>query len=188
MVFQPDLLRAEIVPKGLGYLNHFISIEEEHKLINHLKEINWQKVKMFGIEAKRRVAHFGMDYSYESRILTPTSEAPDYLRSLMIKSAQALNVEADDLKEILISHYPVGAPIGWHKDSAQFESLIGISLGSDCVMKFRRVRSHETLRFELVLEQRSAYILKGEARWQWQHHIPPVKHERYSITMRTLRK
>lgn len=188
MVFQPDLLRADIIPKGLAYIDQFISIEEETVLINHLKKINWQKVNMYGVEAKRRVAHFGLDYSYESRILTPTSEAPDFLRPLLIKSSQALNVEADDLKEVLISHYPVGAPIGWHKDSPQFESLIGISLGSDCLMKFRRVMPQETLRFNLVLERRSAYILQGEARWHWQHHIPPVKHDRYSITMRTLKE
>lgn len=187
MVFQPDLLREDLIPKGLTYINHFVSNQEETELIKHLKNIHWQKVNMYGVEAKRRVAHFGLDYSYESRILTPTSLAPDFLRPLMIKSAQALHVGVDDLKEILISHYPVGAPIGWHKDSPQFESLIGVSLGSDCLMKFRRIMPQGTLRFNLVLGRCSAYILKEEARWQWQHYIPPVKYDRYSITMRTLK-
>jgi alkylated DNA repair dioxygenase AlkB len=35
------------------------------------------------------------------------------------------------------------------------------------------------------LEPRSAYILRGAARWQYQHSIPAVKTLRYSITFRT---
>jgi alkylated DNA repair dioxygenase AlkB len=40
---------------------------------------------------------------------------------------------------------------------------------------------------ELVLAPRSAYVMQGEIRWQWQHHIPPTRQLRYSITLRTLR-
>lgn len=38
------------------------------------------------------------------------------------------------------------------------------------------------------LEPRSAYIIQGPARSQWQHSIPPTKTLRYSITFRTLRR
>jgi hypothetical protein len=31
------------------------------------------------------------------------------------------------------------------------------------------------------------YVLSGPARTQWQHHIPPVTKERWSMTFRTLR-
>jgi alkylated DNA repair protein (DNA oxidative demethylase) len=40
---------------------------------------------------------------------------------------------------------------------------------------------------ELTLEPCSAYVLSGPARTQWQHHIPPVTQERWSMTFRTLR-
>ena len=40
---------------------------------------------------------------------------------------------------------------------------------------------------ELSLEPRSAYVLSGPARAQWQHHIPAVTQERWSMTFRTLR-
>jgi alkylated DNA repair dioxygenase AlkB len=33
----------------------------------------------------------------------------------------------------------------------------------------------------------SAYLMRGSARWDWQHSIPPVDKLRYSITFRTLR-
>jgi alkylated DNA repair dioxygenase AlkB len=38
----------------------------------------------------------------------------------------------------------------------------------------------------LELAPRSAYILRGDARWRWQHSIPPARALRYSITFRTL--
>jgi hypothetical protein len=39
--------------------------------------------------------------------------------------------------------------------------------------------------FALELAPRSAYMLHDEARWGWQHHVPPTKVLRYSITFRT---
>jgi len=38
----------------------------------------------------------------------------------------------------------------------------------------------------LVLEPRSTYVLRDEARWRWQHAISPTKALRYSITFRTM--
>ena len=39
----------------------------------------------------------------------------------------------------------------------------------------------------LVLEPRSAYVMRGIARWGFQHSIAPTTELRYSITFRTLR-
>jgi alkylated DNA repair dioxygenase AlkB len=46
----------------------------------------------------------------------------------------------------------------------------------------RRSASHE-----IVLARRSAYLLTGESRSAYEHHIPAVAALRYSITFRTLR-
>jgi alkylated DNA repair dioxygenase AlkB len=46
----------------------------------------------------------------------------------------------------------------------------------------RRSASHE-----IVLARRSAYLLTGDARSRFEHHIPPVTERRYSITFRTRR-
>jgi alkylated DNA repair dioxygenase AlkB len=35
------------------------------------------------------------------------------------------------------------------------------------------------------LQPRSAYVLRGAARWDWQHSIAPTPALRYSITLRT---
>jgi alkylated DNA repair dioxygenase AlkB len=39
-----------------------------------------------------------------------------------------------------------------------------------------------------ILEQRSAYLLRGAARCDWEHSIPPAEELRYSVTFRTLRR
>jgi alkylated DNA repair dioxygenase AlkB len=54
-------------------------------------------------------------------------------------------------------------------------------------MRFRRGRTRAWQTAEITLEPRSAYVLSGPARTQWQHHIPPVPEERWSVTFRTLR-
>jgi hypothetical protein len=35
---------------------------------------------------------------------------------------------------------------------------------------------------------RSIYLLRGTARWGWQHSVSPTKLLRYSITLRTSRR
>ena len=62
----------------------------------------------------------------------------------------------------------------------------GVSLGTAARMRFRRyphVRGAKT--YELTMEPRSAYLLRGAMRWNWQHSIPPTPALRYSITFRT---
>ena len=40
-------------------------------------------------------------------------------------------------------------------------------------------------RVTIEVEPRSIYLLRGPARWQWQHSIAPTRALRYSITFRT---
>ena len=54
-------------------------------------------------------------------------------------------------------------------------------------MRLRRGPADDRVAYELVLEPRSAYVLAGESRWKWEHHVPPAKELRYSITFRSLR-
>ena len=36
-----------------------------------------------------------------------------------------------------------------------------------------------------MLDRRSVYLMRGESRQGYEHHIPPVAHLRYSVTFRT---
>jgi alkylated DNA repair dioxygenase AlkB len=53
-------------------------------------------------------------------------------------------------------------------------------------MRFRRAADETRETSEVALAPRSAYLLAGEARWAWQHMIPPAQDLRHSITFRTL--
>ena len=96
----------------------------------------------------------------------------------------------------LVNEYRPGSPIGWHRDAPQYDIVAGISLLSPCPMKFRPYRSSASTELqsrrrsathELVLARRSAYLMTGESRTAYEHHIPPVAEFRYSVTFRTLR-
>ena len=69
----------------------------------------------------------------------------------------------DELAEILITEYPAGAGIGWHRDAPNFgPAVVGLSLGSACRFRFRREYAGKMESFTATLEPRSAYILGGE--------------------------
>ena len=68
--------------------------------------------------------------------------------------------------------------------------MVGISLAAPCRLRFRPYPpkpGRAVDGFEPRLEPRSIYVLRDDARWRWQHHVPPTKALRYSITFRTLR-
>ena len=44
----------------------------------------------------------------------------------------------------------------------------------------------ETRLSSLIVEPRSAYLLRGPSRTEWEHSIPAVDALRYSITFRSL--
>ena len=100
--------------------------------------------------------------------------------------------DAQEFVELLVTDYPPGAPIGWHRDAPGFDIIVGVSLLSECTMQFRQwpLEKPATKRvkpLKQILEPRSAYILRGRSRTCWQHRIPPVRQRRLSITFRTLR-
>jgi alkylated DNA repair dioxygenase AlkB len=91
------------------------------------------------------------------------------------------------LQQVSLILYPPGAAIGWHKDRFIFGEVIGISLLSACMLRFRKRVGAQWVRSSIVLEPRSAYLLQGPSRTEWEHSIPAVASLRYSITLRNLR-
>ena len=87
---------------------------------------------------------------------------------------------------MLINEYRPAAGIGWHRDKAQFDEVVGVSLLAPCSLRFRRKAGATWERASLTVEPRSAYLLSGPARNLWEHSIPALDQLRYSITLRTL--
>lgn len=185
-----DVTKSPSAPQTLKFQAEFITEAEEASLLEEVRKLNWREVKMHGVVAKRKVAHFGVDYTFDRRSVSPTHSIPNFLKALVTRVASFMNLPAEKIGEVLITHYPAGAAIGWHRDAPPFgDAVAGISLLSDCTMKFRRkVADGEYEIFKLPLPRRSAYLFADDARWKWEHTISQHKAERYSITFRTLRE
>jgi alkylated DNA repair dioxygenase AlkB len=87
-----------------------------------------------------------------------------------------------------VTEYSPGAPIGWHRDKAMFGDVVGISLLSSCLFRMRRKAGDKWERYSRTLDPRSAYLMRGPSRTEWEHSIPPVDALRYSITFRNFRE
>src|SRR2546428_8966624 len=90
------------------------------------------------------------------------------------------------MAEVLVTHYPPGAGIGWHRDAPAFGVVVGVSLLGACRFRFQQGRGVARRPRAVTLAPGPAYVLDGAARWQWQHTIPPGRGERYSVTFRPL--
>ncbi len=183
------------VPAGFQYRDDFVTVDQESSLIEGIDGVEFSTFEMRGVAARRRVAFFGASYDAGG---VPVAPLPTFLLPLRDTLARWANVAAEAFAMALINQYPPGAPIGWHRDAPQYDMVAGLSLLSSGRMKFRpyvsprdlatksgrrRVATHE-----ITLERRSAYLMTGEARSRFEHHIPAVNALRYSITFRTLRR
>lgn len=181
------LFPIDNLPEGLLYQPDFLSEGEEDELVRIFRELPFQAFDFHGYTAKRRVLEFGFEYDFTTRRATPTQSFPVFLSSMRERAARFAGISAADLVEGMVTEYSSGAPIGWHRDAPQFGVVIGISLASTSRMRFKPYKA-EGKPIALTLERRSIYVMRGPARWKFQHSIPPVKELRYSITFRTLHR
>jgi DNA oxidative demethylase len=176
-------------PQGLVFREDFLAPEEECALLAELERLAFDEIRIRGVAARRTARHFGVDYDYESRRPVQAAEPiPPWLEPLRKRCARLAGVEPEELAEALVQRYPPGSTIGWHRDAPAFGTVVGVSLASACRLRFRRGPQGARAAFALELPPLSAYVLAGEARWSWQHSIPPAPALRYSITFRTLRR
>lgn len=177
------------LPPGFHYYSDFISRIEEVQLIREIEKVPLRTFIFQGFEAKRKVASFGYDWNFTNRRLTKGKAVPANFRPLIEKVTQRLSLRADDIGEVLLTEYPAGSVINWHRDAPPFKLIAGISLNSDSVF---RLRPHDKMKqgrnsvLSIALKRRSLYVLSGESRTDWEHSITPVHDLRYSITLRTI--
>ena len=128
--------QTQIFPDGFSYSPEFLSEAEESILVNLISNISLHTFIFQGFEAKRKVASFGYDYSFDKRTLTKGRQIPvefDWL----IDKVKTYSGIAEDIAELLITEYPPRSVINWHRDAPPFDIIIGISLSADCVFRFR---------------------------------------------------
>jgi alkylated DNA repair dioxygenase AlkB len=178
-------------PEGFSYYPDFLTTQEEEKLYQAISGVELHDFNFQGFIAKRKVASFGYDYSFDKRTLTKGKEIPQIFSSLIDKVSTYINIPSNDFAELLVTQYPVGSVINWHRDAAPFDIIAGISILSDCIFRLRSHNKAKQSRSSIIsfpVTRRSLYVMQGPARSDWQHSISPVKEIRYSITLRTLKK
>lgn len=176
------------LPEGFRYRPELIDAADEAALLTHLRELPFREFEFHGYTGKRRVVSFGWHYDFSARHLGRADEMPEYLLTLREAAAAFAGLGAEEFPHVLVTEYGRGAGIGWHRDKAVFGKVVGVSLLAPCVLRLRRAMSAKKWeRVKVVAEPRSAYLLSGPARTEWEHSIPQVESLRYSITFRTLR-
>jgi alkylated DNA repair dioxygenase AlkB len=184
---QTDLFATPTgLPEGFRYYPNVLSLEEEEALARELAKLPFKPFDFHGYLANRQVVSFGYRYDYARRAVVEAAPFPSFLGSLRRKIAETFGRPADAFHQVLINEYRRGAGIGWHRDKAQFDEVVGVSLLAPCSLRFRREAGDTWERASLTLEPRSAYLLSGPARTVWEHSIPALYRLRYSITLRTL--
>ena len=174
-------------PEGIVYRPELLSPDEEAALLELLASLRFDPIVLRGQEARRTARHYGLGYDYDSRTPAPGEPIPGWLLPARGRAAELAGHDPEELVEALVQRYPPGSTIGWHRDAPAFGTVVGLSLGGACRLRFQRGRGDGRCVWEVVLEPRSGYVLAGKARTSWQHSIPPTKELRYSITFRTLR-
>jgi alkylated DNA repair dioxygenase AlkB len=160
---------------GLQYIRDFIDQKKHDDLLCQIDSAPWLT------ELKRRVQHYGYKYDYKSRSVNhsmhigPLPQWAEELAHLLFE--RRLTPERPD--QVIVNEYRRGQGIANHVDCVPCfaDTIISLSLGSACVMKFTNKETHHV--FPLLLEPRSLVILQGEARFDWMHGIPARKTDQY---------
>ncbi len=104
------------------------------------------------------------------------------LRAMLSKEEYRvlLDPETSLGRQVILNLYRPGEGISPHIDlPARYgDGIIGVCLGSECVMDLERELDGTTRRHAVYLPERTVYCLSGEARWEWRHGIPSRLYDR----------
>jgi alkylated DNA repair dioxygenase AlkB len=163
-----------------------VTVAEEAAMLTEFEQLHFEPFQFHGYVGLRQVIYFGLAYDFAAGRLQPAPPIPDFLIPLRQRAEAFAGLAPGDFGHVLINAYHPGAPIGWHRDRPQFEDVVGVSLGAAGRFRFRRKTGEKWERAALTVEPRSAYLLRGPSRWDWQHSLPPAEGLRYSVTFRSL--
>jgi alkylated DNA repair dioxygenase AlkB len=122
--------------------------------------------------------------------LSEAPPIPEFLLPLRDRVARLASVAPECVQHGMVAEYQPATPLGWHRDVPDFEVIMGVSLLGHARLRLRPWPPPRNARTTLAIDlaPRSAYVLRDEARWHWQHAVSPTKELRYSVTFRTRRQ
>jgi alkylated DNA repair protein (DNA oxidative demethylase) len=181
-----SLLFEEPLIAGLRYEEDLINEAEEKTILDRLMTLELAPFRFHGFVGNRKTQSFGWRYDFDDASFTRTEAVPEWLQPVRERAAQIAGVQPHDFVHVLLARYDPGAGIGWHRDRDVFDKVVGISVNTAATLRFRQRTGSGFRRASLRVEPRSAYLISGESRWEWEHSIAPGDRLRFSITFRTL--
>jgi alkylated DNA repair dioxygenase AlkB len=175
-------------PGGFRYQDEMIPEPTERALLEVFASLPFEPFKFHQYTGNRRVVSYGWKYDYTHRKIDRVDDIPPFLFEARRIAADFAGLPPDQLQQALVTEYSPGAAIGWHRDKPEYGEIVGISLLAPCTFRLRRKAGARWDRFNMIAQPRSAYVLTGSARNEWEHSIPAVDALRYSITFRNLRQ
>jgi alkylated DNA repair protein alkB family protein 8 len=159
----------ETLVPGLLVFRDFIDDSTEQELMDEIDAQIWV------VDYDRRLQYYGFRNELESPydLVEFPIPFPPHVRKLSesIVAQKILSIQPD---QVIINEYLPGQGIRPHKDRNYFENQIGgVNLGSGCIMRFIKVNGGNVV--DVEIPRRSLYVMQDEARYKWQHAIPPRK-------------
>jgi alkylated DNA repair dioxygenase AlkB len=187
-LFDLPLAPRRPMPEGFRYQADLVTPEEERSLVASFQDLPFKPYEHLGYFGNRRIAGFGWRQDVEGRMVETGEPIPEMLLPLLDKVAAFTGLARETFRHALVTEYSPGAGIGWHRDRPPAVAIAGVSLVSPCTFRLRRKTGDKWDRASILAAPRSAYLMSGPARSDWEHSIPEVEALRYSVTFRTVRR
>ncbi len=162
--------------QGLRYVTDFLSVNEQEAAVRHIDGQSWRN------DLERRVQHYGWRYDYRARTVGHDMHIGP-LPAWLLGIAERLYAETHLFERVpdqaIVNEYQPGQGIAMHADRQCFGPTVAtVSLGDAWRMDLRPAGGKADTRVDILLEQGSALLMTGDARWRWFHGIAKRQKER----------
>ncbi|GEO20532.1 alpha-ketoglutarate-dependent dioxygenase AlkB family protein [Cyclobacterium qasimii] len=187
-----------LLPFG-GTVNYYGKIFDQKRANEFLsilmQTIEWKNDEaiIFGkkIITKRKVAWYGEE-AFEYTYSKTTKSALPWTQALLELKHSIENLTEDTFNSCLLNLYHDGNEgMAWHsdgeKDLKKQGAIASLSFGAE--RKFSFKHKETKTKSELILENGSLLIMKGDTQTNWLHRLPPSKriiNPRINLTFRTI--
>jgi alkylated DNA repair dioxygenase AlkB len=160
---------------GLTYIPDFIQENEQTRLLEIIDQQQWST------KEQRRIQEYGYKYDYKNGSFVSSTylgKLPDWIQNIANQLSEN-GLMANVPEQVIINEYQPGQGIVSHIDCIPCfgNTIIILSLGSDCVMNFTHSQTQEQVK--ILLRPGSLLVSQGEARYVWSHGILACKQDSY---------
>jgi len=196
-LFSSEWIKLDLQDADITYYHYLYKEDEALKLFDILlNETNWKQdsITLFGKKYPQPrltswCGEIDKDYSYSGINM----KAEPFTKTLLDIKSRAEELSEEKFNGVLLNLYRNGNDSnGWHSDDEKELGtnpvIASVSLGADRVFKLKH-KIDPTAKHDIILENGSLLIMRGETQHFWKHQIPKSKkvdRARINLTFRTI--